>query len=55
MRHEFCTLFDSDYLLKALAMYRSLERHCAAFHLTAFCFDELAMETLDQVVSTACP
>ena len=41
-RREFCTLFDSDYLIKAVAMYRSLERTCPSFHLTAFCFDELA-------------
>ncbi len=39
-RREFCTLFDSNYLIKAVAMYRSLERHCPSFHLTAFCFDE---------------
>ena len=49
MRREFCTLFDSNYLLKALAMYRSLERHCPAFHLTAFCFDELAIDTLREL------
>src|SRR4051812_19292259 len=46
MHREFCTLFDSNYLFKALAMYRSLERHCPSFHLTAFCFDELAEATL---------
>lgn len=37
---EFCTLFDSNYAFKALTMYRSLERHCPRFHLTAFCFDQ---------------
>jgi hypothetical protein len=45
-RREFCTLFDSNYLIKAVAMYRSLERSCPSFHLTAFCFDELAEEML---------
>lgn len=43
---EFCTLFDSNYLVKAVAMYRSLERHAEPFHLTAFCFDEKAEELL---------
>jgi len=46
MHREFCTLFDSNYLFKALAMYRSLERTRPSFHLTAFCFDELAEEML---------
>ena len=39
---EFCTLFDSGYLFKAVALYDSLERHCERFHLTALCFDEEA-------------
>jgi hypothetical protein len=43
---EFCTLFDSNYLFKALAMYDSLERHCPSFRLTAFCFDEEAERML---------
>jgi hypothetical protein len=45
-RREFCTLFDSNYLVKAVAMYRSLERTCPSFHLTAFCFDEEAERLL---------
>jgi hypothetical protein len=45
-RREFCTLFDSNYLFKALAMYDSLERHCLSFRLTAFCFDEEAERLL---------
>ena len=45
-RREFCTLFDSGYLFKALALYGSLERHCESFHLTALCFDEEAERLL---------
>jgi hypothetical protein len=47
MRREFCTLFDSNYLFKAVAMHRSLLRHCDSFHLTAFCFDDEAKRLLD--------
>jgi hypothetical protein len=46
MTHEFCTLFDSGYLFKALALYASLERHCGRFHLTALCVDEEAERLL---------
>jgi hypothetical protein len=48
-RREFCTLFDSNYLIKAVAMYRSLERVCASFRLTAFCFDELSARLLSEL------
>jgi len=43
---HFCTLFDSNYLARALAMYRSLERHCPAFHLYVFAFDAKTEEVL---------
>jgi hypothetical protein len=46
MKREFCTLFDSGYLFKALALYDSLERACDSFHLTALCFDEEAQRLL---------
>lgn len=44
---EFCTLFDSNYLYKAVAMHASLVRHCPSFHLTAFCFDDRAKSLID--------
>jgi hypothetical protein len=44
---EFCTLFDSNYLIKAVAMQRSLLRHSPSFHLTAFCFDDDAKRLVD--------
>jgi hypothetical protein len=46
---HFCTLFDSNYLARALAMYRSLERHCPAFHLYVFAFDQKAEEVLQSL------
>ena len=46
---EFCTLFDSNYLVKAVAMHASLQRHCPAFRLTAFCFDDEAKAILDEL------
>lgn len=49
MRREFCTLFDSNYLFKAVAMHRSLLEHCPDFHLTAFCFDEAAASLLGEL------
>jgi len=46
MTRQFCTLFDSGYLFKALALYDSLERNAGSFHLTALCFDEDAARLL---------
>jgi hypothetical protein len=44
---EFCTLFDGNYLFKAVAMARSLERHAPDHHLTCFCFDADAKRIVD--------
>ena len=46
-RREFCTLFDSNYLIKAVAMHRSLLATGADFHLTCFCFDDEAKRIMD--------
>jgi hypothetical protein len=53
MTREFCTLFDSNYLFKAVAMYESLARRCPSFRLTAFCFDDQAKEMLDRLALPA--
>lgn len=37
---NFCTLYNSNYAAKGLALYRSLERHCMQFHLYLFAFDD---------------
>jgi hypothetical protein len=44
---EFCTLFDGNYLFKAVAMARSLERVAPDHRLTCFCFDDDAKRIID--------
>jgi hypothetical protein len=43
----FCTLFDSNYLLKGLAMLRSLERHCQGMKIYVLCMDEQTQSILE--------
>jgi hypothetical protein len=49
MTRELCTLFDSNYLVKAVAMHGSLMEVGADFHLTAFCFDDEARRLLGEL------
>lgn len=42
----FCTLFDSYYIHKGLALYRSLESVCSDFTLYVMAFDEPTYRTL---------
>ncbi len=46
---NFCTLFDSHYLSRGLAMYQSLKKHCPDFHLYIFPFDLVSHEILIQL------
>jgi hypothetical protein len=39
MKINFCTLFNSAYLSRGIALYQSLIKHCVDFHLYVFAFD----------------
>jgi hypothetical protein len=42
----FCTLFDSKYFSRGLAMYESLRDHARDFHLFIFAFDDASLDSL---------
>ena len=45
---NFCTLFDSYYLDKGIALYQSLEQVSDNFTLYVFCFDDSSFEILKE-------
>lgn len=45
----FCTLFDSNYLDKGLALYTSMKEHIPAFKLYIFAFDDRCFEVLSDM------
>lgn len=47
--YNFCTLFDSNYFSKGIALYNSLEKNCKNFHLYIFAFDDAAYYSLTQL------
>ena len=47
--YNFCTLFDSNYLSRGLAMYESLIKVCDKFHLFVFAFDNKCLQVLKKL------
>lgn len=45
----FCTLFDSNYLLRGLSMYDSLKKRCNDFHIYIFAFDDNCYKVLKKL------
>lgn len=45
----FCTLFDSGYLLKGVAMLRSLDRFCSGARIYVLCMDEQTKYILERL------
>lgn len=46
---HFCTLFDSNYLTRGLALYESLKHFDEDFELYVVCFDQLAFDVLSSL------
>lgn len=47
--HNYCTLFDRNYLTRGIAMYESLKKHSKKFHLYIFAFDDESYEMLKEL------
>jgi len=48
--YYFCTYFDSNYLLRGITLYRSLEKHCkTSFRFYALCLDEETFTVLTKL------
>ena len=48
-KQYFCTLFDSNYLVKGVAMLRTLRQHCPDAYVYVLCMDELTQELLQRL------
>lgn len=47
--HHFCTYFDSHYVDKGIALYRSLKRQCDEFTLHVMALDDKAYRIIDEL------
>lgn len=45
----FCTLFDSNFLTRGIALYESLYKHCDSFHLYIFALDGRCSDVLKKL------
>ncbi len=43
MHLDFCTIFNHEYLSRALAMYASLKKNCDSFHVYAYVLDDVCL------------
>jgi hypothetical protein len=48
-KRYFCTLFDSGYLLKGVAMLKSLARYCPDAHVHVLCMDQQTQTILTEL------
>ena len=48
-KYNYCTLFDSNYLTRGLAMYESLKKNSDDFHLYIFPFDDRSLNLLKKL------
>jgi len=49
MKRYFCTLFDSNYLIKGLTMIKSLSKHCKEFEIYVLCIDDKTKRFLEKI------
>ena len=49
MKRYFCTLFDSNYLIKGLTMINSLTKYCKEFEIYVLCIDHKTKNFLEKI------